>query len=235
MLDIIEQISAWLFPRVCVCCGFNSGNSNLDLCTNCKKNLPWLTARCYGCGLRLDSAHEAIVCTKCRDQPPEYNCLHALFEYISPLTKLINQLKFSRKLNLGYLLGSLLAEAIQGWYRQKPFPEVIIPVPLHEQRLRQRGYNQALEICMPVVKMLQIPLNTEICKRIKYTQQQTRLDKSQRIHNLEKAFIVNALHNYKHIAIVDDVVTTGSTVRAMSLALRTAGVEIIDIWCICRV
>jgi ComF family protein len=235
MLDIIEQMSAWILPRVCVGCGFNSGCLHLDLCQYCKKNLPWLAMRCYSCGLRLDTHNEAIICDKCRNQPPEFNCLYALFEYAPPLTKLINQLKFSKKLNVGALLGYLLTETImQSWYRKKSLPEVIIPVPLHERRLKQRGYNQALEICTPVSKNLQIPLNTQLCKRIKYTRQQTRLDKSQRIDNLEGAFSVNLALNYKHVAIVDDVVTTGSTVKALSIALRNAGVEIIDVWCVCR-
>lgn len=235
MLDIIQSVSAWILPRICVCCGFNSHNLVLDLCLYCKKNLPWLELRCYSCGLRLDMQHESIACTKCRDYPPEFNSLYALFEYAPPLTKLINQLKFSKKLNLGSLLGFLLAETvIRDWYREKSLPEIIIPVPLHERRLRQRGYNQALEISAAAAKILQIPLNTKLCKRIKYTRQQTRLDKSQRIYNLDKAFSVNLALNYKHIAIVDDVVTTGSTVKALSKALRNAGVEIIDVWCVCR-
>jgi len=235
MLDILEQLSAWVLPRICVCCGFNSYCLHMDLCLHCKKNLPWLKERCYRCGLSLDLQHEAIICVKCRDQPPEFNCLYAMFGYAPPLTKLINQLKFSKKLNIGSLLGFLLSEVIvQHWYRQKSLPEVIIPVPLHAKRLRQRGYNQALEICAPVSKALQIPIDTQLCKRIKYTGQQTRLNKTQRIHNLDKAFLVNSSVSYKHIAIVDDVVTTASTVRELSIALRLAGVEIIDVWCVCR-
>lgn len=235
MLDIIRSIYAWSLPRVCVCCGFNSDDLILDLCIYCKKNLPWLSARCYNCGLSLNIQHEAIICIKCRDQPPAFNCLYALFEYAPPLTKLINQLKFSKKLYIGALLGYLLAETImQRWYHKKSLPEIIIPVPLHEKRLRQRGYNQALEICSAATKILQIPIDTQLCQRVKHTEQQTRLDKTQRIYNLKNAFIVNISKTYKHVAIVDDVVTTGSTVRALSMALREAGVEIIDVWCVCR-
>ena len=110
----------------------------------------------------------------------------------------------------------------------KPLPEVIIPVPLHEDRLRSRGYNQVLEFCIPAAKILQVPINVDLCRRVKYTQQQTRLHKSQRIINLQGAFILNSQPSYKHVAIVDDVVTTASTVTAISQAVRAAGVECID-------
>lgn len=235
MLDILQQSCDWMFPRICVCCSFNSGNSYLDLCIQCKNNLPWITQRCYNCGLQLELEQEAIVCEKCRDLQPAFDCLYALFEYAAPLPRLINQLKFSRVLSLGSLLGFLLSEAVlDRWYRHKSLPEVIIPVPLHEKRLRQRGYNQVLEICIPVAKIVHIPIRLDLCTRVKYTKQQTRLDKKQRIKNLDGAFIANSQIFYKHIAIVDDVVTTGSTARALSAALRAAGVETIDVWCICR-
>jgi ComF family protein len=234
VLEFVAEVSNWLMPRICTCCNFYSHNASLDLCDSCKKHLPWLNLRCDSCGLVLDSSQRRR-CDTCRSQPPGFDSLFALFEYAPPLTKLINQLKFSKKLNLGNLLGTLLAEAAtQQWYLKKSLPEVIIPVPLHEKRLRQRGYNQALEISRPVSKLLQIPIDTDFCKRIKYTRQQTRLDKAQRINNLDHAFIINSPINYKYVAIIDDVVTTGSTVRALSIALRAAGVETIDIWCVCR-
>ncbi len=235
MLGIIQQVCHWVMPRVCVCCGFYSGNSLVDLCAQCKINLPWIKLRCYNCGLRLNLRYEAIICVKCRNTQPEFNCLYALFEYAAPLTKFINQLKFTRTLSLAPLLGFLLAEAVtQRWYIQKILPEVIIPVPLHKQRLRQRGFNQALEICIPAAKILNLPIRIDLCTRVKYTKQQTRLDKSQRIHNLQNAFIATAPLHYKHVAILDDVVTTSSTVREISMALRAAGAEHIDVWCICR-
>ncbi len=234
-LEYIQQILAWILPRICVCCGFNSEELYIDLCAYCKANLPWIEDRCYSCGERLEAKAESVVCAKCHETRPAYNRVCALFAYQAPVNKFINQLKFSRKIYLASLFAQLLAEAvICRWYLRQQLPEVIIPVPLHKKRQRKRGYNQALEICKPLAKILRIPINYGVLIRIKYTQQQSRLDKSERQQNLHAAFKLVKTIKYKHVALLDDVVTTGSTIKAICQILLAAGVESIDVWCVAR-
>jgi len=235
MLQKLSYFANWLLPRLCVCCDFSSDNSELDLCDNCRDNLPWLDYRCYQCGLPILAASEAIICDRCQVSAPPFNRLCALFRYQQPIIKLIGALKFGRQLYPGALFGQLLTEAItQRWYLNKALPQVIMPVPLSIKRHRARGYNQAVELSLPLAKNLGISLDLTSCRRVKHTRPQTRLDKEQRANNLAGAFVVDNLLRYKHVALVDDVVTTGSTIRALSIALQVAGVEVIDVWCICR-
>ncbi len=235
MLEYCAQFSEWLISHVCVCCGFKSDTKNLDLCTYCRSNLPWLQDRCYQCGAPMLGLNEAIICARCQDVSPNYDRLCALFSYEQPLSKLINGLKFGRQLYVGKLFAALLVEAITTkWYVAKPLPELIIPVPLHIKRLRQRGYNQAIEIAQPIAKALHIPLAFDACLRTRYTPPQARLQRKQRLKNLTNSFQVNSSFSLpEHVALIDDVVTTGSTIRSICKPLRAAGVQSIDIWCVC--
>jgi ComF family protein len=233
--NLLQNIRAWLLPRICAGCGFESESFEFDLCANCKANLPWIADRCYQCGLRLSKPTEAVICEKCESSPPAFNRVCALFAYKPPISRLIGALKFGKQLYPGALFGKLLTEAItQDWYKNQALPQAIIPVPLHIKRHRNRGYNQAAEISLPIAKALKIPLRLDICDRVKHTAMQARLKKNRRTRNLAAAFAVKPGISYKHVAIVDDVVTTGSTVNAVARVLLQAGVECIDVWCVCR-
>lgn len=109
-------------------------------------------------------------------------------------------------------------------------PEVIIPVPLHKARLRERGYNQALELARPVAHILQIPIDKHCCQRVKNTQAQSLLRAKERKQNIRGAFVVAETLSYKHVAVIDDVITTGYTIREFCGKLRCAGVQRIDVW-----
>ncbi len=223
----------YLLPRTCVICGLNSQHVNIDLCSYCCKHLPWLKNACYHCGLELQD-NNSIKCNKCNDNVPMFNRCCALWQYSPPIPRLMSGLKFGGKLNVAYTCGALLAIAIKTkWYKTQALPEIIIPVPLHRKRLQQRGYNQALEISRPISKALQIPIDVLTCQRIKHTKPQTRLSKVNRVQNLTAAFKVLP-HKYQHVALVDDVVTTASTIRAISKALTATGVTHVDIWCVAR-
>lgn len=235
MLHNLQQLVAWFLPRICVCCGFNSNSLYIDLCDVCKQQLPWVAESCYQCGVPLLKISEAIICDKCQQFTLPYNRVCALFLYKPPITKLMGALKFGQQLFPATLFSNLMLEAInKRWYKQQQLPQVIIPVPLHERRHRLRGYNQVVEICEPIAKALHIPLDVSWCLRKKHTPAQALLKKSMRQHNLIDAFAVAQLHKYKHVALVDDIVTTGSTIKAISLVLQNAGVEDIDIWCVAR-
>ena len=234
LVNYLSNFTEWILPQVCFCCGLKANKKDVDLCDICKGNLPWAVNRCYGCGLILNFA-VAIYCESCNGNTKIFNRLCCLFAYDAPINFFIAQLKFHKRLALALWLGNLLAETIIAkWYVKQPLPEVIIPVPLHLLRHRQRGYNQALEICKPLANTLGIPIDQDVCKRVRKTQSQSQLSKVQRYKNLINAFDVQKTCKYRHVAIVDDVVTTGNTINAMARALSRAGIATIDVWCVAR-
>jgi ComF family protein len=164
--------------------------------------------------------------------------LYAIFSYDPPITKLITGLKFGDQLYSGRLLGELLVEHVENkWYKDEMLPEAIIPVPLHEKRLRKRGFNQVVELLGPLKKKLDIPILRHACVRKKITKAQSGLNSTQRKQNIKNAFVIPDISEFAgldYVAVVDDVVTTGSTVNALCAVLKEAGVQQIDVWCICR-
>ena len=126
-----------------------------------------------------------------------------------------------------YFAGCLLA-------RGTPLPEAIIPVPLALRRYRQRGYNQASELALPIRRVTGVAVRSDIAIRQRETSEQAGLDRKARRRNLTGAFAAVAPLHARHVAILDDVVTTGSTVRELAEVLRRAGVEQIEVWAIAR-
>ncbi|MCW8908267.1 MAG: phosphoribosyltransferase family protein, partial [Sedimenticola sp.] len=115
-----------------------------------------------------------------------------------------------------------------------PLPERLLPVPLHPVRLRQRGYNQSLELARPLARRLGIALEQNSCHRVLDTRPQADLPRRQRLHNLQRAFRLSHPPEARHIALVDDVVTTGSTVNELARLLLRAGVQRVDVWAVAR-
>jgi ComF family protein len=155
--------------------------------------------------------------------------------YQPPVTRLIRQLKFSHQLLYARILGELLAEKIRSeWYQKKSLPTVIIPIPLHPKRLQTRGFNQALEIARPIAKQLRIPIQTRGISRIKPTLAQATLSQDQRRNNISQAFALSHSVKHQNVAVVDDVVTTGSTLQEFCRLLKKNGAARIDVWCCAR-
>lgn len=234
----VENLMRWFFPYFCSLCGGES-DQTLDLCSVCAKLLPWVQDRCFRCGLRLEAIEEAVNCKNCQESPPKFDRLCALFDYAPPATNLVTGLKFGRRLAFGRVLGELLAEKVlEEWYLHDTLPDAIIPVPLHPSRLRERGYNQALELLWPIKKQSDIPILRNLCRRLRATRPQSGLIAELRKQNLHNAFAVvkseMAKVHLEHVVIMDDVVTTGSTVSSLCQVLKNAGVTRVDIWCICR-
>lgn len=233
-LDYFKTIGHWLLPYSCILCNNKSARSQ-DICENCLDDLPFLTFTCHRCAKPLLQNNPNLICSDCLSQPPPFNRTFALFYYQPPITKLIMNLKFGQSLVNARILGELLAEKIQfNWYKGKPLPEVLIPIPLHHQRLKERGFNQAVEIARPVAKKLDLPIELFICQRIKNTAPQARLPAHQREQNIQDAFRVLGKLDFQHVAILDDVMTTGFTVKQFSSILRRGGIKQIDVWCCAR-
>lgn len=245
---MLKKLEQWIFPSICCLCRQYS-KTNRDLCENCWHSLPWIEDRCYGCGERLETGEYAVFCEACSHKTYAFDRLCALFSYEPPVTQLIADLKFNKRLVYGKVLGEVLANKVMDWYQDKPLPEALLPVPLYKERLQKRGFNQSLELLWPLyskplyhlgkikeIKNIKgsMPILLDECVRVRKTSPQAQMDKAERKKNLKDAFkIVKPIH-FEHIAIVDDVVTTGSTVHAISEVLKESSVMQIDIWCICR-
>jgi ComF family protein len=229
----LKKIHAWFFPHTCLLCQ-NPGNNNLDLCLGCLKELPILPQTCPRCAKTL-STIPGLICGNCLQSPPPYEKAFSLFSYEKPITKLIMELKFHERLVNANLLGQLMAHAIQNdWYQNQPLPELIIPVPLHPKRLQERGYNQAIELARPISKILKIPLNSAACRRSKHTLAQARLPAKSRAQNIKNAFTIHQDFSGRHVAVIDDVTTTGHSITEFTKTLKSAGNPKIDVWVCAR-
>lgn len=130
----------------------------------------------------------------------------------------------------------LLARLMARELADAEHPQALVPVPLHRDRLRRRGYDQALELARPLAQALGLPLRDDLLRRMRATAPQSRLAAPQRRRNLRGAFAVRTEGNLPtHVALVDDVMTTGATVEAAAAALRRAGVARVDVWVCARV
>ncbi|HEY0722141.1 MAG TPA: ComF family protein [Gammaproteobacteria bacterium] len=224
----LNNVQRWLYPPRCTLCGA-LGEGHYDLCRPCLNELPRNLSPCRQCGLPLEGSG-AQLCGRCLKRVPPFD--HAVIPllYQSPLDRLILALKFHQGLAHARLLGQLLADAVEA---SESRPQLIIPVPLHPKRLRERGYNQALEIARPAAKRLNIPISLDHVQRTRHTETQTRLKYRERHKNMRGVFEV-ARAVPRDVAIVDDVVTSGSTVTALAKVLKQAGAERVDIWAVAR-
>tara|TARA_B100000989_G_scaffold294137_1_gene272650 strand:- start:39401 stop:39946 length:546 start_codon:yes stop_codon:yes gene_type:complete len=175
---------------------------------------------------------EDTTCGNCLLEAPPYEQTLCPLSYDSTVGKFIYQLKFNHNLLYARLFAQLLSRRVQGHYHTD-LPEAIIPVPLHRSRMRKRGYNQALEIGRYLSKQLTVPLDYQHCWRTKQTKAQAQLDFKARQGNVSRAFRARPMP-YRHVAVLDDVVTTGNTAKAFCQTLQKAGVKRIDVWCCAR-
>ncbi|MGR9012465.1 MAG: ComF family protein [Gammaproteobacteria bacterium] len=174
-----------------------------------------------------DAPLPAIVCGRCLSRQPAFDRTYAPFIHQGAIRHLIGSLKFGANYKNARLLGMLLADHLK---QAADRPDLILPVPLHKARYRQRGFNQAIEIARTVSRELQIPLDLNSCKRNRDTPHQTRLPAKKRRKNLKNAFSIVKPIRARHIAILDDVMTTGSTAHELAHALKKAGASRVDVW-----
>ena len=234
LIQLKNQIWHWCIPPVCVFCNTKAAGKH-DICSACLEELPWLKQVCFCCGSALpESVNTHQLCGHCLRQLPPFEKTFGLFSYQFPIDRLITGLKFQQKLVYAELLGQLLSDYLLKQYEGRLLPECIIPMPLHRNRLQERGFNQALEIARPIAKKLKLPIDLQSCERIRPTVSQTTLPAQKRYANVRNAFSVKPTLNAKHVAILDDVITTGHTIKELANSLREFGVEKIDVWCCAR-
>jgi ComF family protein len=212
-------------------CG-SPGANELDLCDDCFNELPRNLSCCYHCGENFAQIYDSPqLCGRCLQHTPGFDDTQAPFLYQGSMRYLITRLKFERQYKNARLLGTLLARHLA---TSAELPECIVPIPLHRNRYRQRGFNQSIEIARHLSTRLQIPLDIDTCIRLRDTNQQTSLSAELRRKNMRQAFGITKPPGYKHVALVDDVLTTGATASALALNLKQHGVERVDVWVCAR-
>ena len=213
----------------CILCG---GDAVQHFCTPCLQDLPILSHHCKRCAKFLPAYSDAH-CGSCIQHPPSFDLTFALFPYEPPIVQLIIALKFQAQLSVAEALGVAFASHIEkNFYKNNKLPDLILPMPLHPQRLQERGFNQALEIAKPISRLHAIPIDTTGLKRTKYTQPQSGLRADERKQNIANAF--TAYRSYEGLTVIDDVITTGNTITACCHALKSHGAEKIHVWCVAR-
>lgn len=227
-----RRLECWLLPPRCVLClapgstvrtplvWQGGAEALLDLCAGCHAELPWRVApAAQGPGV----------------VPPGVTLAYSPLRYAWPVAPLVHSLKYRGERLYGRLLATLLAEAA-GRHRV-PLPEFWVPVPLHGDRQQQRGFNQSHDLALRLARETGTPI-TPALRRLRNTPAQAGLTAMERRVNLQGAFALDERWRkrvvQRHVGLVDDVYTTGSTAAACAAVLRAAGVRRVDFWAVAR-
>jgi ComF family protein len=229
-------LSAWagkaidiLLPRYCVMCGLVSGAENL--CRGCSLDLPRIGHCCRQCGQGLSVIGDGY-CGACLSRAPPWDSAIAALAYRFPVDQLVCRFKFGRNLACGQVLARELSLAARE--KCENLPGCLLPVPLHRYRHFSRGFNQADVLARQAGKALGIPVLATVLNRKRRTRAQSGLDAASRKRNIRGAFDCKFPQAKKadlaHVALVDDVMTTGATLAECSRMLKKAGVGQVSVW-----
>ena len=214
-----------LLAQDCLLCA--SSDAKNILCSACADDLPLLPQpACLRCALPLPNGE---ICGHCLSKPPHHDAAFAAFSYEFPLDKLVQAFKYGHRLALGNYFGQQLALLTNA-----PAADLIIPLPLHQERLRQRGFNQALELARPVSKAWKLPIDAISCRRTRNTPAQADLPWSERVKNIRGAFQCSTDLSGKRIILVDDVMTTGASLNECARILKLHGAAEITLLVVAR-
>jgi ComF family protein len=226
LLHNIGELYSNLLPIPCLLCG--QTDPHRPLCAGCISDLPLLGNVCQFCALPIDTG---TICGQCLSHRPIQQRSLSLFAYAHPVDRCVAAFKYQQQLGFTKLFAEQFLSHVD---LTEPLPDCLLPIPLHPKRLRQRGYNQSLLFAKALAKQLDISVAPKLLTRVNDTPPQTQLSFQQRRKNIRGAFACQQTELPHHVAIVDDVMTSGSTVSEAATVLRRQGVEIIEVWTIAR-
>lgn len=235
-MHLMNWRPVWWRPRIsCLLCGAVADNGHLLLCSACDADLPWLAGRCSVCALPLPAS--GLTCGQCLRRAPAFERVEVPLRYGFPVDALITRFKHQSNAPLGRLLAQLLTRHLaHGFDEGLPRPDRLVPVPLPRRRERQRGFNQAALLCGWLGASLDLPVDNRLVRRAMDTPAQQGLDAITRKRNLRHAFTLDTKASIEglHLALVDDVLTTGATAQAIARLLCKAGAARVDVYCLAR-
>jgi ComF family protein len=170
------------------------------------------------------------VCGQCIKKRPYFDTVTANYLFEEPLRSLLHDFKYNQSLHLSKSIAKMMLQSIP---QDIQMTECLIPVPIHPKRIRERGYNQAAELTKHLAKALKKPYELTLCAKIKNTAAQAGLSGKERLGNLHNAFAVKE-NKYKHITLVDDLITTGSTANELAKIFKKQGAGHVSVWCCAR-
>ncbi len=223
-------------------------NKNRYFCDECNQDLPKLNTKCWSCCLPMvletqASVTDTLLCGECISKPPSFSRTFCVFKYEFPINTLIRQIKYSsERYWLNPITSTLISEIITSTQGIKPYPlpDLLTPIPIHKSKKKIRGYNQAELIAKKLSKKLGIPTANNILIKTKNTETQAQLNKQQRLINLKGSLAITTkksqfdLIKGRHIALIDDVMTTKATCELASKLLLDSGASRVDVWCLAR-
>jgi ComF family protein len=218
-----------LFPMRCIVC---NSMDETGLCPSCSAAAPRIDNPCRQCGAAIAVFPGDIRCGRCQTRPPAFELTIAPFTYAPPLSGIVYQFKYRRRIALARPLAKILAREIKS--RGIELPELMVPVPLHWTRLVRRGFNQSWEICRALSAELSIYAERSAIKRTRRTPPQTELPLRRRRLNVRGCFKIEPSLRVDSIAIVDDVITSGETINQVASLFKKHGVQNIQSWAILR-
>jgi len=228
-LKVNNASPAFFTGSRCFLCSSPSDGQQ-TICRACLKDLAYNADACPACAKPNTASR---LCADCLNQPQTFmDSIRTLFQYHYPVNRLIQHMKFKQGLDIANHLGGMLAELF--FKDNTDLPDCIVAVPLHSRRLIARGYNQSVELARPISKELGVKLDTSFCRRIRATLPQADLPAKKRKGNVRNAFSVTGACSYDHVLLIDDVITTGSTVNELARTLGLAGVHRIDVLAVAR-
>jgi ComF family protein len=245
----MNQADKWFWPTLCRVCHRWQGQS---ICTHCTHHAHLTAPRCHRCAVRV--APGVSLCQQCEDMPPAFDHALAAVDYELPWSPLVAALKFREDPALAKPLARLMAQSVKARWVVPPddatgrakaplawrrgAPSLIVPVPLSGQRLRERGYNQAWLLASQLGQQLQRPALADGLLKVRHTERLMSLDAHEREDHIRGAYAVNQAHRRlienRHVAVVDDVLTTGATLNEVARTLWLAGASEVSVWVVAR-
>lgn len=221
-----------LINQFCLLCD-DPAEQPYPLCIACEQELPWLGDQCQRCALPLPMA--GLTCAQCCRRLPAFEQVIALWHFGFPVDTLVSRFKHNRQWPLGRLMAELLGHGLLYRFAEGlPRPDLLLPVPLARRRLRERGFNQAGMLGRWLSSQLGLCCDERLLVRTRETPAQQQLDARARRRNLRQAFAIRGEVKGMHIAIIDDVLTTGATAQAIAEVLGKAGARRVDVYCLAR-
>jgi len=225
----LKRLQYLVYPQLCNVCGLVD-HRQIGICEQCLPTLPSCGVVCSVCGLTIGGKPQQLICGQCQIKRPYYDRLVAPYWYQAPLKQLIVQFKYHQR----WQNADLLIELFCMSNIRIDTETVILPIPSHPARVRERGCNSVFELLRILSRRYHLFCDYDFLKRTKNTALQADKTDSERKRNIKNAFTISQSKQYKKVILFDDVVTTGATVNEASRCLRKSGVEDIEVWTLAR-